>query len=231
MAIVVMIIMALVIFSFVLKMTCHGWAGRIATCAVAALFVIATYGVASGQSKTQIADWLMQPDLMLDLSVWLTVDVAFQTAFCILAAKRLSGPLDRTRRAMLGVCRWVPGLLIFPVLFAVLTELIFSMPGVGFATIAWSLAAAVLIAAPLLAAGLRWLIPETEIRLELLFMVNMLIAALGVVATVNGRTAAAGTDEAHWSALGAVALLLLAGLAAGIVCDRFLTRKKISKIK
>ena len=132
---------------------------------------------------------------------------------------------------MLGVCRWVPGLLIFPVLFAVLTELIFSMPGVGFATIAWSLAAAVLIAAPLLGAGLRWLIPETEIRLELLFMVNMLIAALGVVATVNGRTAAAGTNEAHWSALGAVALLLLAGLAAGIVCDRFLTRKKISKIK
>ena len=218
-----MIIMALVIFSFVLKMTCHGWAGRIATCAVAALFVIATYGVAAGQSKTQIADWLMQPDLMLDTSVLLTVDVAFQTAFCILAAKRLSGPLDRTRRAMLAVCRWVPGLLIFPVLFAVLTELIFS--------IAWSLAAAVLIAAPLLAAGLRWLIPETEIRLELLFMVNMLIAALGVVATVNGRTAAAGTNEAHWSALGAVALLLLAGLAAGIVCDRFLTRKKISKIK
>ena len=227
MAIVVMIIMALVIFSFVLKMTCHGWAGRIATCAVAALFVIATYGVAAGQSKTQITNWRMK----LDLSVWLTVDVAFQTAFCILAAKRLSGPLDRTRRAMLAVCRWVPGLLIFPVLFAVLTELIFSMPGVGFATIAWSLAAAVLIAAPLLAAGLRWLIPETEIRLELLFMVNMLIAALGVVATVNGRTAAAGTNEAHWSALGAVALLLLAGLAAGIVCDRFLTRKKISKIK
>ena len=35
-------------------------------------------------------------------------------------------------------------------------------------------------------------------------MVNMLIAALGVVATVNGRTAAAGTNQVEWGALGGV---------------------------
>ncbi len=58
--------------------------------------------------------------------------------------------------------------------------------------------------------GLCWLVPEKEIRLELLFMVNMLIAALGVVATVNGRTAAAGTNQVEWGALGGVAAIIAA---------------------
>lgn len=76
-----------------------------------------------------------------------------------------------------------------------------------------------------------WLVPEKEIRLELLFMVNMLIAALGVVATVNGRTAAAGTNQVEWGALGGVAAIIAAGTVAGIAYNRFQTKKQISKIK
>ncbi len=227
---VVMTIMALVIFSFVLKMSGQGWIARFITCAVTALFTVLTCEAAA-QSKTQIADWLSQPELMLDMSVWLTIDVAFQTGYCILAAKSLAGPLGRRGSMALAVCRYVPGLLVFPVLFAILTQLIFSLPGVDFAATAWSLGACLLIAAPLAAAGLRWLVPEKEIRLELLFMVNMLIAALGVVATVNGRTAAAGTNQVEWGALGGVAAILLAGTAAGLAYNRFQTKKQISKIK
>ena len=196
---VVMTIMALVIFSFVLKMSGQGWIARFITCAVTALFTVLTCEAAASQPKTQIADWLSQPELMLDMSVWLTIDVAFQTGYCILAAKSLAGPLGRRESMALAVSRYVPGLLVFPVLFAILTQLIFSLPGVDFAATAWSLGACLLIAAPLAAAGLRWLVPENEIRLELLFMVNMLIAALGVVATVNGRTAAAGTNRTRRS--------------------------------
>ncbi|WP_289771297.1 hypothetical protein [Paramuribaculum intestinale] len=228
---VVMTIMALVIFSFVLKMSGQGWIARFITCAVTALFTVLTCEAAASQSKTQIADWLSQPELMLDMSVWLTIDVAFQTGYCILAAKSLAGPLGRRGSMALAVCRYVPGLLVFPVLFAILTQLIFSLPGVDFAATAWSLGACLLIAAPLAAAGLRWLVPEKEIRLELLFMVNMLIAALGVVATVNGRTAAAGTNQVEWGALGGVAAILLAGTAAGLAYNRFQTKKQISKIK
>ncbi|MCM1372225.1 MAG: hypothetical protein NC113_06580 [Bacteroides sp.] len=231
MVIVVMIIMALVIVSYVLKMTCHGWLGRLATCAVASLFVILACDAAAGQSKARIADWLSQPELMLDMSVWLTVDVAFQVAFCVLAADSIAGPLSRSRIVMLEVCRWFPGVLVFPVLFAMLTELIFSLPGADFATIAWGLSLGLFVGVPLLVAGLLWLLPEKEIRLELLFMVNMLIAALGVVATINGRTAAAGTNEADWGALAAVVAILAVGTVIGIVLNKYLTRKHISKIK
>ena len=57
--------------------------------------------------------------------------------------------------------------------------------------------------------GLGLLIPEKEIRLELLFMINLLIAALGIVATVNGRTAATGTNHVEWTALAGVFAILI----------------------
>ncbi len=226
-----MIIMLTVSFSFLLKLTCHGWPGRVVLSALAALFVLLACDTATTQSKTQIADWLSQPDLMLDTSVWLTVDVAFQIAFCVLYAKKLAGPITRNEKWMLAVCQWFPGLLIFPVLFAMLTRLIFSMPGTDFDTIGRITAAALLLVTPLLARGLELLLPEADIRLELMFMVNMLTAALGIVATVNGRTAAVGTNTVEWDALAAVAALVLAGAASGIFINRYVTAKKITKLK
>lgn len=231
MEIVVLIIMLTVSFSFLLKLTCHSWPGRIAHSALAALFVMLTCDMATAQSKTRIADWLTQPDLMLDTSVWLTIDVAFQIAFCVLYAKKLAGPITRNERCMLTVFKWFPGLLIFPVLFALLTQLIFSMPGAEFDTIGRVTAVAILLLMPLLAWGLKGLLPEADIRLELMFMVNMLTAALGVVATVNGRTAAVGTNSVEWGALAGVAAIMLAGTVAGLFIYKHVTAKKITKLK
>lgn len=230
MEIVVVIIMLLVSFSFLLKLTTLRRYGRIAVGAVAALFLLATYGAATGQSKTQIADWLTQPELMLDTSILLTVDVAFQLGFCVLAAKELTSPLRRAERWALATCRYVPGILIFPVLFAALTELVFSLPGTDFALLGNASAVVVLVLTPLLAAALKLLLPEEDIRIELIFMLNLIIAALGIVATVNGRTAAIGTNNVEWTALAAVIVLLAFGTAAGIFCHKILTTKKIAKI-
>lgn len=48
------------------------------------------------QSKTQIADWLADAQLMLDTSVVLTVEVALQMAFCMLAVHVLTtGPVKK----------------------------------------------------------------------------------------------------------------------------------------
>lgn len=210
---VVIIIMAMVCFSFILKLTCHSWPGRISLGAVCALFILLTYDTATTQSKAQIADWLSTPELMLDMSVWLTIDVAFQIFYCVLAAKALTMPISRMENILMKLGLWIPGILIFPVLFAILTEMIFTMTGINFATIAWCLALAVAVMLPLLAYATSWLIPEKDIRLEMLFMVSLIIAALGIVATVNGRTAAIGTNSVEWQALAAfIALTLLAAL-------------------
>ena len=83
----------------------------------------------------------------------------------------------------------------------------------------------------LLAWVFKELLPEEDMRLELLALINMLIAILGVIATVNGRTAAVGTNSVEWAALAAVFGLLAIGAAAGLIIYRYSTNKLISKLK
>lgn len=107
----------------------------------------------------------------------------------------------------------------------------FRTAGVDFSLIAKILAGALIIVIPLLAAGMRYLIPEADIRLEMLFMTNMLVAALGIVVTVNGRTAAVGTNTIDWGALAGLVIILSAGLFTGLAYNKYTTRKTISKLK
>ena len=85
---VVIIIMVAVGFSFLLKLTYHRPAGAIALALVAAAFVFLSYDEATSQSKTQIAEWLQNPSLMLDTSVWLTIDVASSYVSALWKQKR-----------------------------------------------------------------------------------------------------------------------------------------------
>ena len=229
---VVLIIMLMVSFNFALKLTYHKAAGMIATCMLAALFAGLAWPLAVSQSKTQIADWLNAPDLMLDTSVILTVDVFFQVTFCVMMAKKIAGEkLSKAQGAIYTVAFWFPGLLIFPVLFALLVEIIFAFPGNDFSTLAWATAAFVLVAAPLLSYLIRFLLPERDLRLELMFVVNAITAILGIIATVNGRTAVKGTNNVEWDALAGFLLIMAAGAVAGILIHKRSTRKIISKIQ
>lgn len=223
---VVTIILMLAAFSFALKLTFHRPVG-VVLMAVAALMAVAlSCDLAIEQSRTQIADWLSQPDLMLDVSVLLTVDVAIQLAFCILTGARESGGrLSRAERCLRVALLWFPGLLIFPALFVALVALIFSLPGYDFATVAWTAAAVAGVVCPLAAWGLRLIIDEVETRLELMFLLNALIAILGVVATVNGRTAVAGVSSVDWAALVGVVAIFAVGVVVGVL----LYRRKIKK--
>ncbi len=231
MEVVVLIILMMAGFAFIVKLTYHGWIGRLTLCAFTALFVVLSSDTAASQSKAQIDTWLASPELMLDAAVLLTVDVASQLAFCFLMGRKISGGLDSPRgRWKLGLLLWFPGLVVFPSLFALLTELIFSWTGADFILVGYTLAAVVLIIVPLTVFGLRKLLPEDDIRLELLFLASLLTAALGVTATVNGRTAAIGVDFTEWDAFGAVSLLLAFGTIAGFIINNHMTINRIKKI-
>lgn len=182
--------MILVCFGFLLKQTFQGWKVLAATALACTAFVVWAQGYAIEQSKSQIADWLQNPALMLDTSVVLFIDVFLQTTFAMLSAYMLTaGRIKKRTLWLYRLLRLFPGLLFFPVLFYMLVQAIFLMTGASFSLIAWSVAITVGIAIPLSTLFLRWLLPEKEIRLELLFLLNILIGIIGVVATVNGRTA------------------------------------------
>lgn len=220
--------MCAVVLSFVLKLSFHSFAGMAATAAAAALFVGLTWESAISQSKTQISDWLENPQLMLDIAVLLTVDVALLISFCFLRTRKLSGErLSVPLRRIEALLFWFPGILIFPVLFAMLVEVIFSASGVEFALVGWSTACAVLLLAPALAYFMRWLLPLNSMRLELLFLDSLVIAALGVVATVNGRTQTAGVSHVEWGALARFFVILAVGAAIGLAWSRLRRKPRI----
>lgn len=214
---VVLVMMVLVCFDYLLKQTFRKPCSVACSAVVCALFVGSMWPYAIEQSKSQIADWLADSALMLDVAVVLTLEVAVQMAFCVLSAHiRTTGKVKLPTVWAYRILRWFPGVLVFPVLFSLLVSVIFAMPGTSFPLVAWSSAAGLLVVIPLGAYGIRRLLPEKEIRLELLFLSNALIAVLGVVATVNGRTAVAGIGDVDWSAATGVCVLVVLGLVGGI---------------
>lgn len=225
---VVLIMMILVCFNYVLKQTNRKLYSVVFSAAVCALFVGLMWPYAIEQSKSQISDWFADSTLMLDIAVILTLEVAIQMSFCILSAHmQTSGKVKQITIWVYRILRWFPGVLIFPVLFSLLVSTIFALPGVSFSLVAWVLAAIVFFVIPLGSWIIRWLLPEKEIRLELFFLANALIAILGVIATVNGQTAVAGISEVDWSALGGIVVLLILGLAAGVIVYRIKLKRII----
>lgn len=230
MEIVVSIAMLLVALAFSVKLTSHSRLGIAILSIIAALFTAMMPETAALQSKTQIADSLQQPELMLNLAVLMTLDVIFQLTFCILEVRRYSGEkFTRSIMCIYHIVRWIPGILLFPVLFVLLTQVIFTFPGVDFGTIGWICAGAVLVLFPTLSYALKYAIPRRDSRLEMIFLLNALIAMLGIVATVNGRTAAEGTNDVDLMALGAIGMLFILGSIAGFIIYRIINRKKFSK--
>lgn len=104
-----------------------------------------------------------------------------------------------------------PGLLLLPVLYFVLAQLFYALPGVSFNTISYGLAIAVFIFFPLLSWGFTKLLPEEDLRLEILFIVNLIVCMIGLITTVNGETAYAPVEQAFniKAILFAVALFLV----------------------
>ena len=187
---IVLILILLTAFNFLLKQTFWKPVAVGAATGIATIFVILLWPYAIEQSKTQIADWLSDNQLMLDTSVVLTLEIVVQMAFCLLAVHVANySPVKNRMMVAYRLLYWFPGVLIIPVLFFGLTQAIFSFPGISFKLIAWLFGLFVFVVIPLGRWLIKWLLPEEDLRLELFFLTNALVAILGIIATVNGRTA------------------------------------------
>lgn len=226
----VFVLMVLVCFNFLLKQTDCPYGITFAVAVACALFTGLIWPYAITQSKTQIASWLENPSLMLDTAVVLSIDVIVQMVYCILY---VYVHIDRSRNKkkiwIYKILKLYPGLLIFPVLFSTLVSLIFSMPGKSFPLIAWSLAAIVLVIIPVGRMLLKKLLPEEELRIELLFLLNAAAAIIGTIATVNGRTAVEGNTSVNIGALSGILILVLTGISAGYLLRRYRISKRTKK--
>ena len=100
----------------------------------------------------------------------------------------------------------------------------------SFQVVAWALAAILLVLTPALTYGLRWLLPERPIRLEMLFLVEVLLGLMGIIGTVNGRTAVAGINSFDAMALLGVIAIVIVGMAVGAAVYRIRMQRASSKL-
>lgn len=171
-------------------------------------FIVFSYPFAIQQSKTQLADYLNNPKILSDSAVLITIESAICFAFCFAALRELFG---KKEKRWIKPLYWYPSMLVFPVLFYILTQSVFTLSGVNFYTIAYLLAGIVIIAFPLLSYFFKKLYPEKELRLEIHFLVSLFVAILGLITTVNGNVTYAAAE----TPLNVKALALSLGLFAG----------------
>ena len=214
---VIILIMFMVGLGFVLKLTFMRPWQMIAEVLILAIATVSTTEIAINQSKLQISEWLQTPDVMLDLAVLLTLDVALQIAFCLCM---INNPVKLKDRVLKDLLLYIPGLLIFPVSFYLLVQMIFSNAGIDFNNISYCLGVAITVLIPLLVYGARYLLPEDSERLELIIYINCIVGLLGIIATVNGRTATTGINEVNINSLLAIIGLAVIGSIFGLLLFR-----------
>lgn len=224
----VVILFILVCFSFVLKQTFVRPLQMGITAMAAWLFTGLAWRGAILQSSTQIAGWLTNTELVRDISVLLNLDVLLAMAFCLLATDmEISGQVGRRAHWLLVFLRFFPGIMVVPAMFGILVKVIFAFPGEDFSLVAWTLGGVFAVAIPLLTHTLKRLLPETFLRLELLFLSSLLIALMGIVATVNGKTTVTGTDSVDLESLVGTLVLIATSIVAGMAWYRWRTKQQI----
>ena len=192
MEIVIQILILFIIINSILKLSFWRWWQVVIFGAIGAIFVLWAQQYAITQSKTQLQDYFQNRRAMQDMAVLITVESAIGLGFCFAA---LMNGFGKRKKSWLRFLHGYPGLLLFPVLFYLLTQTIFSLSGTDFTTIAYAIAGTTFLVIPLAVSGIKWLIPEKELRLEVHFLVSLFVAILGLLTTVNGNVTYAAVRE------------------------------------
>ena len=180
---VIPILAIFITLSFLLKGGFYPRWGTWLTALCYALFVLLITPWVTEQSKTAIAAFFASREKMLDVSVCITLEAAILIPFCFACFSGMRPRDTAFKRSVTFLLHLYPGLLIGGVLCYILAELLFSFPGIDFNMLSWIVATTTFL---LIGVGARLLqIPlgDKALRLEILFIVNLFIVVLSIIAT------------------------------------------------
>ena len=221
---IIPILILFIFFNTLLKVSFWRWWQTLVFSAILGAFVLAVAPYAASQSKLQLDAWLNNPLIMQNAAVIITLEGVLFFGFAFFQLRKILG--TKVKQYVMAPLNIYPGLLLFPILFYVLSRLFFGLPGVSFDTVAYTLATAVFVCVPLFSWGLAKLVPEEDLRLELQFITTLFACIIGLIITVNGETAYAPVNQP----LNHIALLLaLGGFSVLFVSGYFIN--KFKKVK
>ena len=153
MELVISILILFILVNCLLKLSFwKGWQAALFGL-ICGIFITATYPVAILQSKTQLADYLQNTVALQNMAVIITLEAVVCFAYCVAV---LRGWFGQQEKWWVKPLKWYPTLLIFPVLFYLQTELIFSFPGISFSILSYVFAIGVVVMIPLLCYFFRY---------------------------------------------------------------------------
>lgn len=147
---------------------------------IIAFFTFYMYPKAIEQSQVEMAQWLEDTNILSTIAVLITIEAMLYIGFCFEV-------FSNRKKLIFKVLNAYSGLLIFPSVFYVLAQSMFFFTGFEFHKIAISVAIFLGIFIPIFCWGLKLLLPEKEIRTEMLLFVSLLNTLLGLLITTNGK--------------------------------------------
>ncbi|MDO4230224.1 MAG: hypothetical protein Q4C98_10445 [Capnocytophaga sp.] len=194
-------------------------------------FIVYVYDFATEQSQTALASWLKEAEVLSTIAILTTLEALLYISFCFLSLKDIYTP---RKGKLFLLLKMYAGMLIFPASFYVVTQSMFFFTGADFLNIALGVALAALVVLPVFSYGIGWLLPEKEIRLEVLFLVSILVTVLGLISTANGNIVYVPKGETiDIASLLWIIVIFAVFFALGLIGNRlkwkFLSRKYLKK--
>lgn len=151
---------------------------------IAALFITYIYPYSIEQSQVGIISLLKDEEIKNDIVVLLTMEALIFVGFCYHKFSQIYG--YQYREVVFKMLCIYPGILIFPTIFYLFMQTIFSVPGLEFRQTAILFAIVLILMIPLSAFLVKNLFRDEDFRLEILIITNIAVIILGLIFTTNG---------------------------------------------
>ena len=142
---------------------------------VCTLFVLLAGRYAVQINKLSVSRAFADTGVRQNLQVLVTLHLLFTLGF---AASKMQKALGLKRNLFYRALEYIPALLVFPSLFYLHVVLLYSFPGVSFSYVGIAFAGFTLLCLGGGAYLFRAAVPETELRTELLLLVEILLFVL-----------------------------------------------------
>ncbi len=171
------------------------------------------------QSKTAMESLLSNPEIMTNLSLFVIVDCSILMTYCFKNAGEILNNIkagDWNKNIWRNFLKIYPGFLVVPMLYFALSHAFFLTPGVSFTTVTWVVTVVVVLLSGFAPYLTKIVLPNNDIRRELLVIICIIIACIGIVGTVNGTTVYKNMNKIDWGSLLWVSIsgIVVAGMGA-----------------
>lgn len=154
------------------------------------IFIVLTGDWTSNQPKALMSSYIEHRVLRENIAILVTLESMLFILFTFLrlTTTHSSNVLrNKVRKVVLGILTFYPSLLVFPILLYTQSQIFITMAGYDFSVLSWCFASIMVLFFGLTPIGHKRLLPERELRLELLFLSSLFIFIFGLITTVDDK--------------------------------------------